>query len=817
MFVVTIPPGQQKGSMMNATMRCLALVLLILGGFAHARQPNIIFVMADDLGYGDIGLYGQQDILTPSIDAIGQEGLKFTRYYSGATVCAPSRSALVEGRHTGHTRVRGNVPGNNANLLDADITFGEVLKDAGYRTGAIGKWGVGTAGGTGHPNRQGFDYFYGFLDQGKAHDYYPEYIWENSEQLMLNGQVYIHDAFAHKALDFIQDNADGPQPFFLYLAYTIPHTDIEVPSTEPYSDRDWPEVEKKFASMVTRLDTDIGEMMTLLKTLGIDDDTIVFFTSDNGPHDRQGHDEEFFDSNGIFRGLKRDHYEGGIRVPMVVRWPGNIQAGGVSEQQWAAWDVLPTTAELGGGIAPGGIDGISMVPVLLGQTQVEQHDHLYWEFHEKGFHQAVLKGYLKAIRNDSPDNAVELYDLAVDPGETNNLAAIRPEVVAEMEEIMLYGREARDKWPTAIDNPPPRPDPDPDPDPEPEPAERFSLVVSNGRGSGDFPAGSVVEVGANGPGPGLMFDRWIGNIDGFSETGKPISNYSMPDSDAAIEPLYSAFPPAECLEGPDYDGNGVADDCQSEVAAITGSWYDPDRSGQGLMVHGVREDLAVAYFYGFDDKGQRLWLIATSEGPFQWGETAVFDVFSASGGSFNDFDPGQVSTEAWGSLAFRIDDCESSVAVLNGPPGTKRLELTRLAGVARSPCSEPMKPRESDALTGSWYDAGLDGQGLAIHKVSQSVGIAYFYGFSDTGDRLWLLGVWEQGADFGERVEIPMLSVSGGDYGEYDPGNIVEEPWGTLVLDLKGCKVGSAVLEGLDGFQALDVSQLAGSFGMECP
>ena len=356
---------------------CL-LLLVSIAWADKADRPNVIFVLADDLGYGDLGCYGQKDIRTPNLDRMAAEGARFTQCYAGSTVCAPSRCALMTGFHMGHAYVRGNA---RVPLRPSDITIAEVLKSVGYTTGIIGKWGLGEPETTGIPNRQGFDYWFGYLNQRHAHNYYPMYLWRNQEKYMLEGNVaeggvssqraqYSHDLFTKEALAFLDKNKSDP--FFLYLAYTIPHANneakkkgMEVPSDEPYTEKPWPQPQKNHAAMITRLDRDMGRLFQRLKSLGIDEKTIVFFTSDNGPHKEGGADPAFFTSAGPLRGYKRALYEGGIRVPMIVRWPGRVQAGRVSDQIWAFWDFLPTAAELAGAKPPADIDGISMVPAIL--------------------------------------------------------------------------------------------------------------------------------------------------------------------------------------------------------------------------------------------------------------------------------------------------------------------------------------------------------------------------------------------------------------------------------------------------------------------
>ncbi|MBM3475290.1 MAG: arylsulfatase [Armatimonadetes bacterium] len=421
-------------------------------------KPNIIFILADDLGYGDLGCYGQKVIRTPNLDQMAAEGLRFTDAYAGSTVCAPSRCALMTGLHTGHCRVRGNalVP-----LQPEDVTVAELLKGAGYTTGIIGKWGLGEPDTPGVPNRQGFDTWFGYLNQAHAHNYYPEYLWRNEEKVELSQNLnggrgeYSHDLFTQEALEYVQQHAR--EPFFLYLAYTIPHANnergratgdgMEVPTDAPYSGRNWPQPMKGHAAMITRLDRDIGTLFSLLKDLGIEKDTLVFLTSDNGPHKEGGADPAFFRSSGPLRGHKRDLYEGGIRVPMLARWPGMIQPG-VSDLPWAFWDFLPTACQFAGVKPPGGIDGLSVLPTLFSRPQ-KPHDFMYWEFHERGFEQAVRHGQWKAVRHGL-DKSIELYDLAADLGETRNVAADRPDEVAAIEEYLRSARAESKEFPVTV-------------------------------------------------------------------------------------------------------------------------------------------------------------------------------------------------------------------------------------------------------------------------------------------------------------------------------------------------------------------------------
>ncbi len=430
-------------------------------------RPNIVFILADDLGYGDLGCYGQKRIQTPHLDRMAADGMRFTDCYAGSTVCAPSRCSLMTGLNTGHARVRGNalVP-----LEPDDLTVAEVLKKAGYATAIIGKWGLGEAGSTGIPNRQGFDEWFGYLSQVHAHNYYPEFLWRNQEQMRLRNVVpresggrapglggvatkrvdYSHDLFAREALDFLDRHRTDR--FFLYLAFTIPHANneagkkgMEVPDHGPYAGKDWPEPEKGRAAMITRMDADVGRFFAKLKELGLDEKTIVFFSSDNGPHREGGANPDFFRCSGPLRGIKRSMHDGGIRVPMIVRWPGRVRAGTTSDLPWAFWDFLPTAAELAGIEPPKEIDGISVVPTVLGEGNQKRHEFLYWEFHEGGSQQAVRMGPWKAVR---PWGApLQLYDLRTDLGEAKDVAAENPDVVAKIEAYLKTARTESEHWP----------------------------------------------------------------------------------------------------------------------------------------------------------------------------------------------------------------------------------------------------------------------------------------------------------------------------------------------------------------------------------
>jgi arylsulfatase A len=448
-----------------------------------ARPPNIIFIMADDLGWGDIEPNGQQKIHTPSLTRMASEGIRFTDFYSGSTVCAPARSVLMTGLHTGHTPIRGNrevLPIGQTPLPANAVTLAEVLDAAGYATGLFGKWGLGAPDTEGIPTRQGFDEFFGYLDQRRAHFHYPEWLWRNEERVPLPNETreaentvdagwaitkgeHSHDRIASEALSFIDRHR--AEPFFLYLAITLPHADIDAPADAfaPYLDAEgrsiFPETpfpgaryspqpmpHAAFAAMVTRMDRDVGRVMDRLRELGIDDNTIVFFTSDNGPTVEGGADPEFFDSNGPFRGVKRDLYDGGIRVPMIAWAPGRFPQGRVSDHVWAMWDVLPTLAELAGQTPPPGLDGLSMVGALTGERPAPTHDYLYWEFYERGSAQAVRMGDWKGVRKPMLSGPIELYDIAADPGETTDLAARHPEVVARIRDAMAAAHRPDPMW-----------------------------------------------------------------------------------------------------------------------------------------------------------------------------------------------------------------------------------------------------------------------------------------------------------------------------------------------------------------------------------
>jgi arylsulfatase A-like enzyme len=428
---------------------------------SRPSQPNFIFIMADDLGLYDLGCYGQKLIQTPNIDRLAAEGLRFTDCYAGSTVCAPSRSVLLTGQHTGHTTVRWNSSirtGGRVSLRAGDVTVAQVLKgpewrDAfdesrAYATAIFGKWGLGEPGTPGLPNNLGFDEWFGFLNQQHAHNHYPEYLWRNKTRETLHGNAngrrreYASDLFIREALYFIDRHAH--QPFFLYFTPTVPHGKFEVPSQAHYASQPWPEEAKNYAAMVTRMDSYVGRIMAKLVETGLDNNTLVFFCSDNGgPFEYKP-----FGSTGPLRGRKGSIYDGGLRVPMIARWPGRIASGSVSSYPWSFCDVLPTLADLAGVRGtPNDIDGISVAPALFGKPGNPER-HLYWETFAGGFHQAVRMGRWKGVRHGL-GQPLELYDLTVDPGEMNNLAAANSDVVARIEKYLSACREESVEYPSS--------------------------------------------------------------------------------------------------------------------------------------------------------------------------------------------------------------------------------------------------------------------------------------------------------------------------------------------------------------------------------
>jgi arylsulfatase A-like enzyme len=455
--------------------RIAALVGLVLawqhaGTTQESSRPSILLIQADDLGYGDLSAYGQSRFETPQLDRLAREGIRFTQYYAGSTVCAPSRAALMTGLHSGHNWVRGN---GDIPLRPEDVTIAELLRDAGYRTAVIGKWGLGSPGTTGMPDRQGFDHAFGFLDHRHAHRQFTDHLWRNGERVATDlQQDYVNDLFTKEAQAFIE--RDDRRPFFVYMNYTVPHAELRAPDEamaafarkfpeQPFSNpkaderptgarpdlpslgyRSQPTPKTAFAAMISRMDRDIGHLADVIRARGLERRTLVLFISDNGPHQEGGGDPVFFKSNGGLRGIKRDLYEGGIRVPMIARWVGAIPSGVVSDHVWAHWDILPTLAELTGARAPAGLDGISMARALRGNAQPIDR-FLYWEFHERGFQQAVRMGRWKAVRL-KVGAPLELYDLQADPSEQRDVAAANPGVVEKIEAYLKTARTPSERW-----------------------------------------------------------------------------------------------------------------------------------------------------------------------------------------------------------------------------------------------------------------------------------------------------------------------------------------------------------------------------------
>ncbi len=440
----------------------LAFILIMLSNASFAnentdeKKPNIIFIMADDLGYGDLGCYGQEKIKTPNIDKLAEEGMRFTQAYAGGPVCTPSRSSLMTGLHNGHGVARDNIPHFSTYLQDKDISLAEVLKNAGYLTGGVGKWSLGDAGTVGCATNQGFDFWLGYLNQDHAHYYYPEYLDYNEKKLDLKGNTilrnhYSHDVLTNGALNFIRSSTE--KPFFLYVAYTIPHFSareededgLTVPSIAPYSGKNWPESAKKYAAMLYKLDTDVGRIVKLVEALGERENTLIIFTSDNGGHNSIWKE---FHTSGPLRGFKRDLTEGGIRVPFIASWPGKISAGSMSDEIIAFQDMLPSFADLAGIKPPEKIDGISIIPSLLGEKQKEKHSFLYWDYGHcrVRYDQAVRMGKWKGIRL-GVDEKILLFNLNDDISEENNVAILHPDIVKKIADIMKSEYLANERYP----------------------------------------------------------------------------------------------------------------------------------------------------------------------------------------------------------------------------------------------------------------------------------------------------------------------------------------------------------------------------------
>ncbi len=479
----------RKRSLLEAGAVALVLLMVTVSAAVSAeRAPNIIYIMTDDLGYGDLGCYGQKTIQTPNLDRMAAEGMRFTDHYAGHTVCRPSRLVLWTGQHVGHTGLIGN---RDRSLTGMESTVAQRLKSAGYATGGVGKWALGNVedpsevDNPGHPNNNGFDYWFGYLNQGNAHNFYPPFLWENKKQIAQSGNTlmddpqarghvsskkvtYSHDEMTDAAFKFVRQHKDDP--FLLHIHWTIPHANneagrvlgdgMEVPDYGIYADQDWPNPEKGFAAMISRMDGDVGELFALLQELKIDDDTLVLFTSDNGPHEEGGHLHEYFDSNGALKGYKRSMHDGGIRVPLIARWPGKVAAGSVSEHPSAFWDFLPTACEAAGVEVTGSVDGISYLPTLLGNKALQpEHEYLYWASSEGETSVGVRHGKWKLVEYrqakkgkkasvDAAKPGWRLYDLTQDIGEENDLAAKYPQVV---ERILGYLKRDRLDDEAAVD------------------------------------------------------------------------------------------------------------------------------------------------------------------------------------------------------------------------------------------------------------------------------------------------------------------------------------------------------------------------------
>ena len=449
----------------------LASFILFAATFCSADEdrPNIVYILLDDAGYGDLSCYGQEKFQTPNIDQLAIEGMKFTRHYSGSTVCAPTRCCLMTGKHTGHAYVRGNrevKPEGQAPMPYDIVTIPRLLQRQGYVTGAFGKWGLGSPGSDSDPANH-FNAFYGYNCQREAHTYYPTHLWKNKEKISLDGETYAHTQIHEQAMQFIRNYKD--RPFFLFLPVTIPHAAMHVPDeySEPFRKK-WPEFDDKvgkyantevknpiaaFAGMMTLMDQQVGELMALLKELEVDDNTLVMLSSDNGPHQEGGHDPKFFNSNGPFKGHKRDLYDGGIRCPLIARWPGKIAPGTKSRMLSAHWDMMPTLLEVAGAAdsVPKDTDGISMLPTLLGDPENQKrHEFLYWEFFERGGKRAVRFGNWKAVQLDvhkkGDDAHIELYNMQTDIGETKDVAEDNPELIEAAQKVFKAAHTPSKHW-----------------------------------------------------------------------------------------------------------------------------------------------------------------------------------------------------------------------------------------------------------------------------------------------------------------------------------------------------------------------------------
>ena len=463
----TVTVNHMRLTLASLFLTFLTTASLTVGAMAN-QKPNIIYILLDDAGYGDLSCYGQEKFRTPHIDRLAREGMKFTNHYAGSTVCAPTRSVIMSGLHTGHTASRGNReirPVGQFPIPASTFTIAEALKKAGYVTGAFGKWGLGNPGSEGDPIHQGFDRFFGYNCQRNAHTYYPTWLFDDLRKIELDGKTYAHDLIMDRAVEWIDKHHE--ESFFCFLPVTIPHAAMHVPEkyAAPFRKK-FPEFENKvgrygknkpfaknpaaqFAGMMTALDHGIGRVLKSLEEHGIENNTIILLSSDNGPHKEGGHMPDYFNSGGGLRGHKRDLYEGGIRCPLLVRWPGKVKAGSTSDHISAHWDLFPTFCELAGTETPQDLDGISFLPTLLGKPQ-KQHDYLYWEFFEGGGKRAVRIGKWKAVQNQvnrkGQDAPIEIYDLEKDRAETSNLAAQNSELITRVRKIFKAAHTPSPLW-----------------------------------------------------------------------------------------------------------------------------------------------------------------------------------------------------------------------------------------------------------------------------------------------------------------------------------------------------------------------------------
>lgn len=417
------------------------------------QHPNVIYILCDDLGYGEVGYNGQKKIQTPELDKLAAEGMIFRNHYCANAVSAASRCGLMTGKHPGHALVRSNSPGfpdGQFPLQNDSETLGKLMQRAGYTTACIGKWGLGNYGNSGDPNKQGFNHFFGYTDQVLAHNYYPSYLWRNGEKIKLNNDGkqtdYSHDLFTQEAFSFIKENKD--KPFFLYLAYTIPHLNYQVPDLAQYKDKNWPQNMKIHAAMTSRMDGDVGALVRLLRELGLEENTLILFNSDNGAHGQKG-SLEFFKTSGELRDKKRSMYDGGVRSPSFAYWPGKVPAGTVSNHLSAFWDILPTLSELTGEPVVGETDGISMLPTLLGEYEKQkQHEYLYWEIYESNIPRCAVKykNWKGVVADMRKGLNIELYDMENDESETSDLSGKYPEIVEKIKGFMIEAHSPNKYW-----------------------------------------------------------------------------------------------------------------------------------------------------------------------------------------------------------------------------------------------------------------------------------------------------------------------------------------------------------------------------------